>query len=1432
MPAAAPPKPREKRGLQIINPSTGKSIFDTDEPATSTTTSASTSSSSTTAAPPPELAQAPVTESKKPVSHIAAEFAAKVAAVADSVNKVEEPARPQHAEEMGTRPSPPVEVQPRPLLEEALHEPLDLPTDQLKAESSAVAAPAPASAIEVSPSTPTQDQELLSVVTEVKREDSLYEPVSPTPLPDSPVDEVRGGQQQQQEDKKLLSPQLSGDDGFTETKGRKKKSLASKRAELNRKGLEKEKKGGDLLEVFTEAAGPAKKQEQQQQQPPAKAEEQLPPPPHRPPPEPLLEPLPPVETAPAAPPARPMKEPTPLLSPTPPPLMAEPAITSSSRAEAAASSSAPAFNLNGLLNSLPPQMQRGSGVGNHVGENHINNHVEDEEEEDLEEGELPHSDDETPGSREPRPKTLKYEYKEDQWSPLNPEGKKQYDREFLICLQNDPLSMQKPSNLPVMEIIKDKPNVKRESAAPFRGFDFTPSYVHPTTSRQGINKRASKSKEPIKPVRVIQIPSFSQDVQLHKADNAWTPLAIAKKKGADIKQDELDDLSKKVRAILNKLTPQKFSTLVEQFQDLPIDSQAKLTTAMQLIFEKALDEPAFSVAYAQMCRVLQLKKVPVEGEDGAPIPGTEVAFRKLLITRCQSEFEKDYMEGLDKDQYLAQMADPNLDEAEKKKKKDEFEAMEMRARRRSLGNIRFIGELYKLQMLTVRIMHECVAKLLKEVDEESLECLCRLMTTVGQELEADTKVRLEKGGEQAVRLRPIDFYFREMLKIINEKKTSSRVRFLMQDVVDLRNNRWQKRREDAGPKTIDQIHEEVKNEQLKEKLNLMAPPPPPPSSGRGGGGGGGRDLRDDQRKRSIKLASGGGGGGSGGQSEDGWQPAPTRAAKVGNEKFDTNKLKNIISKRENIEEIQLGPSRKGWGQGSAGTKSSSRHGESAGNGSSAGTVMHNKFSALSSSSESSTSGPPASYDGRTSGGYGGRSSRSGLSSSSGGGSGPASSSYMGRSSRGQSFDDKAKVLQAVREMGSLSGRSTSTMAAPPSRSEAVSHPPLGTKSASMMAPLSSGTEYQLKGREDTDRQELEKKSKACIEEFLSVCDYNEAYQCICELFHPSTVSVFVSVAYDTVLEGPAKARKDVGQLLSDLVRKQILSHTEYLGGISGLLEAAADMLVDVPKFWDFIAAVLAPALLDASLPMKFIQTSCSVLPEQNMASKYVAAVLHEMARVSPEQAGELWQTSGLRLEDFLTEDQNVEEFIRSNKLEFSREKSGGGSSQQQQQQQPWSHLSSLLARPATSNEEIIAYLDQALASQVEETQFIRSIVTAVVESALDGLGGPNVRVKLNDKILINRCPILVKYVDAKTENELQALLALQRLMVRLEHPTKLLHSILQIFYDHDAISADGCQLWMKNSDPAEQEGKGVALKSCVQLITWMSEPDDEETSQP
>ncbi len=66
----------------------------------------------------------------------------------------------------------------------------------------------------------------------------------------------------------------------------------------------------------------------------------------------------------------------------------------------------------------------------------------------------------------------------------------------------------------------------------------------------------------------------------------------------------LQEIFKKVRSILNKLTPQKFQTLVQQVLDLDINSEAQLKGVVDIISEKAINEPSFSVAYANMCKCM------------------------------------------------------------------------------------------------------------------------------------------------------------------------------------------------------------------------------------------------------------------------------------------------------------------------------------------------------------------------------------------------------------------------------------------------------------------------------------------------------------------------------------------------------------------------------------------------------------------------------------------------------------------------------------------------------------------------------------------------------------------------------------------------------------------------------------------------------------
>jgi len=68
---------------------------------------------------------------------------------------------------------------------------------------------------------------------------------------------------------------------------------------------------------------------------------------------------------------------------------------------------------------------------------------------------------------------------------------------------------------------------------------------------------------------------------------------------------------------------------------------------------------------------------------------------------------------------------------------------------------------------------------------------------------------------------------------------------------------------------------------------------------------------------------------------------------------------------------------------------------------------------------------------------------------------------------------------------------------------------------------------------------------------------------------------------------------------------------------------------------------------------------------------------------------------------------------------FSREKTGGPGPEPAGGGLPWARLEDLLAATLENNEEVLAFLDQAVPpTQREEQAFIRGLVTAVVESCI------------------------------------------------------------------------------------------------------------------
>jgi hypothetical protein len=294
----------------------------------------------------------------------------------------------------------------------------------------------------------------------------------------------------------------------------------------------------------------------------------------------------------------------------------------------------------------------------------------------------------------------------------------------------------------------------------------------------------------------------------HREDR-WVPAIVT---DADHK------LKKDVTDILNKLTPSNFEKLCERFLALEINTVDRMVMCVQQLHEIAMKFATYSNVYADLCEKLQglqLQQQPAADTAAGAVPSVAKTFKKTLLNTCQAEFDEFFKE-------------PSAEAAEALAKLSADDQMieDNKRRTRHLGNITFIAELYKRNMLKANIMLECIDLLegrnadeeeeaagaaapspkREAATEEGLLCLCRLIITAGQRLEAES---------EDVRAR-IDLCFAHLDAFILDKATySSKVRFALMDLRDLRKAGWIARK-------VQQKQEATTSEQQGKEL----PPTP------------------------------------------------------------------------------------------------------------------------------------------------------------------------------------------------------------------------------------------------------------------------------------------------------------------------------------------------------------------------------------------------------------------------------------------------------------------------------------------------------------------------------------------------------------------------------------------------------------------------------
>ncbi|XP_063291991.1 eukaryotic translation initiation factor 4 gamma 3 isoform X8 [Pelobates fuscus] len=963
-----------------------------------------------------------------------------------------------------------------------------------------------------------------------------------------------------------------------------------------------------------------------------------------------------------------------------------------------------------------------------------------------------------------------------------PEGKRQYDRDFLLGFQYMPACILKPEGLPpISDVVLDKINQPKiplrtlDTRMLPRGPDFTPAYAdfgRPAPGGRGgvpllnVGPRRSQPGQRGGPRKIIMNISVTDDVHLKKSENAWKPSVKRDSMAEDPENIRTQALFRKVRSILNKLTPQMFHQLMKQVTDLTVDTEERLKGVIDLVFEKAIDEPSFSVAYANMCRCLATLKVPM-----ADKPGSWVNFRKILLNRCQKEFEKD---KADDDVFEKKQKELELAKTpeEKTKLQDELEEAKDKARRRSIGNIKFIGELFKLKMLTEAIMHDCVVKLLKNHDEESLECLCRLLTTIGKDLD------FEKAKPR------MDQYFHQMEKIVKERKTSSRIRFMLQDVIDVRMCNWVSRRADQGPKTIEQIHKEAKIEEQEEQRKVQQ-----------------LMTKDKRRPAGVQRVD-----------EGGWN---TVQGAKNNRVIDPSKFLKI-TKPTIDEKIQLVPKAQpgSWGKGSSGGAKASDT-ESL----RPGAPGLNRFSALQQSPSPTSSPTSAEQDPRRNLASREKNDK------------PTGPTAVSSAARPSSFIRGSGSKELINNQEELRRETLQTVKQLMSSTEVEKTTGLERKlKGKAESPEAEKSETRDPDKLSLSEEEMERKSKAIIDEFLHINDYKEAMQCVEELRTLGALPVFVRVGVESTLERSQITRDHMGQLLYQLVQSGKLSKQDFFTGFSDTLELADDMAIDIPHIWLYLAELVTPMLKEGGISLKeLILEFGKALQPVGRGGVLLSEILHLLCKqMSHKKVAALWRETGLKWKDFLPEGEDVQSFVSEKNLDFTLSDSSSSenlSKKEMSAEELNKRLEQLILQEKANDEQIFDWVEANLDEcQMSSPTFLRALMTAICKAAI--LGDCS-SCRVDTTFLKQRVPVLLKYLDSDTERELQALYALQALIVILDQPPNLLRMFFDCLYDEEVISEDAFYKWESSKDPAEQNGKGVALKSVTAFFTWLREAEEE-----
>ena len=290
------------------------------------------------------------------------------------------------------------------------------------------------------------------------------------------------------------------------------------------------------------------------------------------------------------------------------------------------------------------------------------------------------------------------------------------------------------------------------------------------------NKEGEKKKE-IADLKDFGRKDFSKEIAL----------AEQFKKNID-KEAEKDPIKFQITELLNILTKDNYKTTSDQIYAIienSIESQVKF---LDVLFNKSVNEKSFVALYAKLCKDFDKKlpqKAPIKEDKKSDKPKkSNSVMRTKLLDKCREIFKIENNEKFD--EYI------------KVQDKDE---RNIKLKNFVLGNVNFIGELINIQILSKKIVKQCLNNLLerfydKNSDESlkmiNLEAVVILLNNFGTLLKEREKKLKE--DDKKVFNSVVDEYLQKLDEIIQSKdtKVDTPVKFKIINLINKSKNNWEK----------------------------------------------------------------------------------------------------------------------------------------------------------------------------------------------------------------------------------------------------------------------------------------------------------------------------------------------------------------------------------------------------------------------------------------------------------------------------------------------------------------------------------------------------------------------------------------------------------------------------------------------------------------